>query len=213
MRKQLTRQLNVLNVDLITMGALCEDAITTVTKCLVDNCQEELLQVRQYYEEINHLEKDIEGMALKLFVREQPVARDLRIISAAFKIVEDMKRIGTQAADIAEIVKEIDHKIDQNPARFTIGEMAERTSAMVVRSVDSYVRQDEDLANKVIASDDTVDDLFIKVKNELIKTLKTEDNQEEISIQLLMIAKYLERIGDHAANIAHWVLFALNGGN
>lgn len=212
MRKQLTKQLNILNVDLITMGALCEDAITTVTKCLVDNCQEELVQVRQFYEEINHLEKDIESLALKLFVREQPVAKDLRIISAAFKMIGDMKRIGTQAADIAEIVQEIDSSIEEHPARFTIGEMAEKTSVMVVRSVDSYVRQDEVLAKEVIESDDLVDDLFIKVKNELIQTLKTESDHEEISIQLLMIAKYLERIGDHAVNIAQWVLFALNGG-
>ena len=159
---------------------------------------------------IDHQEKVIENLCLKMLMQQQPVARDLRLISSALKMITDMERIGDQAADISEItrsmaktpyIKKLEH----------ITQMAKETTVMVVSSIDSFVNKDVELARHVIESDDIVDELFVKVKSELISLISVDPANGEQATDLLMVAKYFERIGDHATNIAEWVLFSITG--
>ena len=208
MRVKFEAQLEWLNVELITMGALCEEVISGAAKALLDGDSGLRETVLAAERDINQKERDIESLCMKLLLQQQPVARDLRTISSALKMISDMERIGDQAADIAEITRDIaDNSIkDLVP----IGDMARATIKMVTDSVDSFVRKDLGLAEAVISSDDVVDDLFLQVREELIRRIGMGDSGE-VCIDLLMIAKYLERIGDHAVNIAEWVEYSLTG--
>lgn len=208
MRSVFDQQLELLNEELFTMGALCETVISNVAKVLLDGDMSYVSQAFDTDAQIDQKERDIESLCLKMLLRQQPVARDLRKISAALKMITDMERIGDQAADIAEILS-MDN-ISATDDKLHIGEMARATIQMVTDSIDAYVKQNVQLAQSVIKEDDVVDGLFTQVKNALIHMVKT-GGDGEAAIDLLMIAKYFERIGDHATNIAEWVLFSLTG--
>lgn len=209
MRSKFDEQLEYLNVELIKMGALCEEAISSAIKALLDNDNEMAQKARDTDREIDQKERDIESLCLKLLLQQQPVARDLRVISSALKMISDMERIGDQASDIAEITEFIRGKEIQG--RVHIRDMALSAINMVTESIDSFVKKDMELAEHVLQSDDIVDHLFLKVKAELISLIQTDYAGAETCLDLLMIAKYLERIGDHATNIAEWVLFSITG--
>lgn len=209
MRSQFDEQLALLNQELITTGALCEEAIALIASALTENRPELAERVSPTDREIARKERSIESLCLKLLLRQQPVARDLRQISAALKMVTDMERIGDQAEDIAEIITFLGGRIHSEHVR--IREMAAATSKMVTDSVDAYVKQDAKLADAVIAYDDVVDACFRKVKGNLIGMIAKNPADGEDALDLLMIAKYFERIGDHAVNIAEWVRFSVTG--
>lgn len=210
MRSRFDEQLALLNKDLIEMGAMCEEVIALAAKALLDGDPTLAAKVAPLDTEIDQMERDIESMCLKLLLQQQPVARDLRQISAALKMITDMERIGDQAADISEIVTYMsEENIIQELNR--IDAMARASSQMVTQSVDAYVKKDLDLAKKVIEDDDAVDRLFEEIKRELIKMIAADPGCGEQALDFLMIAKYLERIGDHATNIAEWVEFSILG--
>lgn len=209
MRSRFDEQLAILNRELIEMGALCEEAIALAAKALTDKDKTMAAKVAAMDAEIDQKERNIESMCLKLLLQQQPVARDLRQISAALKMITDMERIGDQAEDISEIVITLDGRYAENSA--LLKGMAESAIQMVTESVDAYVKRDTALAHKVIEMDDIVDDYFDQVKAELISKIAGEPADGEYTLDLLMIAKYLERIGDHAVNIAEWVIFSVTG--
>lgn len=211
MRSRFDEQLALMKNELIRMGALCEEAISLAAKALTDGDRALAERVGPLDAEIDQMERDIETLCLKLLLHQQPVARDLRQISAALKIITDMERIGDQAADIAEIILAMlsGGYVPENVGH--IRDMAAEAIKMVTESVDSYVRQDTDLAKFVIDHDDVVDRCFTDVKRELIRRIAAEPADGEHALDLLMIDKYLERIGDHAVNVAEWVLFSVTG--
>ncbi len=211
MRSKFDEQLALLNSELIQMGALCEQAISLAAKALGEGDRALAEKVAPLEAEIDQMERDIETLCLKLLLQQQPVARDLRQISAAMKLITDMERIGDQAEDIAEIVLTMlsEGYVPEDAGH--IREMAAETIRMVTESVDSYVRQDADRARQVIAHDDVIDHWFTQVKKVLIETVVERPAQGERILDLLMIDKYLERIGDHAVNIAEWVIFSVEG--
>ena len=208
MRVKFEAQLERLNVELITMGALCEEVISGAAKALLDGDSGLRETVLAAERDINQKERDIESLCMKLLLQQQPVASDLRAISAALKMISDMERIGDQAADIAEIARDMEHSDLQN--RVPMEKMALAAIGMVTDSVDSFVRGDLELAHSVIARDDQVDDLFLQVRRKLTELIGAGESGE-ICLDLLMIAKYFERIGDHACNIAQWVEYAITG--
>lgn len=209
MRSRFDEQLALLNRELTTMGAMCEEAIALVAESLSKGEKQMAKKVVALDNEIDQMERDIEALCLKLLLQQQPVARDLRQISAALKMITDMERIGDQAEDIAEIIAFLDgHTI---PAHTQIHEMAKAASRMVTDSVDAYVKKDLTLAQSVMINDDIVDDCFCEVKRDLIKEIAKNPTEGEYALDLLMIAKYFERIGDHATNIAEWVQFSITG--
>ena len=209
MRSRFDEQLKRLDKELIEMGAMCEEAIALAAKALLDGDESLAAKVAPLDTEIDQMERDIESMCLKLLLQQQPVARDLRQISAALKMITDMERIGDQAADIAEIIVFLKGRSCESCA--AIGEMGRATIKMVTDSVDAFVRRDTSLAESVIHYDDIVDDYFLKVKTALIGLLARTPDDGEYALDLLMIAKYFERIGDHAVNIAEWVEFLKTG--
>lgn len=209
MRNKFDMQLDKMNQMLVQMGELCEKAIANATKAVADGNLEMAKIVIGEDEEIDQMEKDIERLCLKLLLQQQPVARDLRQISAALKMITDMERIGDQASDIAEILISA-HANETTPIPY-LTDMAAATSKMVTKSVQAFVEKDLELTRKVIVADDKVDELFDKVKEKLVSYLAKNDNSGERAIDMLMIAKYLERIGDHATNIAEWVEFSITG--
>lgn len=209
MRAKFDMQLEELNNNMITMGALCEQAISDAVKALMDHNIQLAESVRETEKEIDHKEREIEGLCMKLLLQQQPVAKDLRAISSVLKMITDMERIGDQAEDIAEIVHFCG--LDDTTCRKDISEMARAASEMVKCSIDSFVKKDMELARRVIHSDDTVDDLFVKIKGDIIKLIADDPAKGENAIDIVMIAKYLERIGDHATNIAEWVEYSLTG--
>ncbi|NLM10142.1 MAG: phosphate signaling complex protein PhoU [Clostridiaceae bacterium] len=209
MRYRFDEQLDNLNQALIQMGALCEEAIENSSKALMTGNLDLAKTAILVDEKIDRKEREIENLCLRLLLQQQPVARDLRLISAALKMITDMERIGDQAADISEIITI--GKIRAENGTLLIGEMAKATIKMVTESIDAFVNRDLELALTVIDYDDVVDDLFSKVRNELIKRIENKKIYGEYAIALLMIAKYFERIGDHATNIAEWVEFAITG--
>ena len=209
MRSRFDEQLVLLNRELIEMGALCEDVISMSGRALLTGDTELARKVAPLDEEIDQKERTVENLCLKLLLQQQPVARDLRQISAALKMITDMERIGDQAEDIAEIIGFLRGRTGADCAH--IGEMAEATIHMVTESVDAYVKRDVDKAEAVIAYDDVVDGLFDQVKGSLIELIARNPSDGEYAIDLLMIAKYFERIGDHAVNIAEWVEFSVTG--
>ncbi len=211
MRSKFDEQLTLLNHELIQMGALCEEAISLAAKALTEGSQALAEKVRPLEEEIDQMERDIETLCLKLLLQQQPVARDLRQISAAMKIITDMERIGDQAADIAEIVLVM---LSEGCVPEDVGhiqEMAAETIKMVSESVDAYVQRDAVRARRVIAHDDLIDRYFTQVKKVLIEKVVEQPDQGEHILDLLMIDKYLERIGDHAVNLAERVIFSVTG--
>ena len=215
MRSRFDQQLALLNRALIEMGALCEEVIALAAKALLTGDVSLAEKVAPLDREIDQKERSIESQCLKLLLQQQPVARDLRIISSALKMISDMERIGDQAADIAEIVKYMeDHRI---PGPDHLREMSDFAAGMVTASINSFVNKDLDLAKKVILDDDVVDDYFEKVKSDLIAEIaqagQTDDpvRNGQFYLDLLMIAKYIERIGDHATNIAEWVVYSITG--
>ena len=210
MRNRFDRQLALLDENMIRMGDLCELAINRVIKALTGGSVEEARAVIEADDEIDHMEKDIERLCLKLLLQQQPVAKDLRRISAALKMITDMERIGDQTADIADIVIAANMCEVQDVRDITI--MADEAGKMVRDSVAAYVEKDLEKARQVMKSDDVVDDLFEKIRGELIAFIAEKQGKDGSEvIDLLMISKYLERIGDHATNIAEWVEFSITG--
>ena len=209
MRNKFDSQLEKLNLELITMGALCEDAISASVKGFLDDDDTLCQKAVEAEDEINRKERDIESICMKLLLEQQPVARDLRAISSALKMISDMERIGDQAYDIAEIAKFI--KNSNVKSKIHIKDMAAAATKMVTDSVESFVKKDVELARSVMAYDDKVDNLFNCVKDELVQLITEDKANGEFCIDLLMIAKYLERIGDHAVNIAEWVEYSITG--
>lgn len=210
MRSRFDEQLAALNNSLIEMGAMVEHAIAQATKALIEQDLNIARQVMDNDNIIDDKEKDIESQCLKLLLSQQPVARDLRQISTILKMITDMERIGDQAADISEIctymasqeyIKELDY----------IPEMARATIKMVTDSIDAHVKKDLALAEAVIAHDDIVDGLYAQIRGDLIELIRSDVDHGEQALDLLQIAKYYERIGDHAVNIAEWVIFSITG--
>ena len=209
MRSRFDEQLALLNKELIEMGAMCEESINMATRALSE-CDKELAKkVAPLDIERDQKEREIESMCLKLLLQQQPVAKDLRQVSAALKMITDMERIGDQAEDIAEIVTYLDGRSSAQIG--LLKEMAAAAIKMVTQSVDAYVKHDTILAEQVISDDDTVDEYFDRVKRMLIDKIAQDPNEGEHAIDLMMIAKYFERIGDHAVNIAEWVIFSVTG--
>jgi len=210
MRNQFDEQLSQLNDMLIEMGALVEKAIKRANQAILNHDKKKAKKAISTDHDIDSLEKEIEALCLRLLLRQQPVARDLRLISAALKMITDMERIGDQAADISEIAK---HLIGKKHiiALENIPKMAEATSKMVTDSIDAFVKRDLELAQQVIEYDDVVDELFDNVKKDLIDLIQNDHANGEQAIDYIMIAKYFERIGDHATNIAEWVVFSITG--
>lgn len=191
------------------MGSLCEEAIATTAQALIEGNVELARRLGDIEREIDGKERDIENFCLKLILQQQPVARDLRQISAALKMITDLERIGDQSQDIAELIEYLGGRhIDEIKQ---IGDMAIATRKMVTESIDAFVNRDEEMAAQVIAHDDIVDEIFIKVKEQLIKMIMGHPEDGEYAMDLLMIAKYFERIGDHAVNVGEWVIFSITG--
>lgn len=209
MRGKFDEQLMLLNKKMIEMGALCENVIAISAKALLEGDVDKAKTVKETGVGIDHMEREIESICLKLLLQQQPVARDLRQISAALKMITDMERIGDQAEDIAEIIPFLSGRTGEECTE--IREMAEVTINMVTDCVDAYVKQDLKLARSVYEHDDVVDACFDKVKTKLISMIAENTDNGEYAIDLLMIAKYFERIGDHAVNIAEWVEFSVTG--
>ncbi len=209
MKNKFDEQLDLLKTQMIQMGALCEEAIASATKALINGDIELAKKVITTDEDIDHKEKEIESICLKLLLQYQPVARDLRQISSALKMITDMERIGDQAADISEIIMLANIKAANNTSH--IADMAKATIKMVTDSIDAYVQQNLKLAKAVIDYDDVVDNLFNDVKADMIRLINEDTENGEFAIDLIMISKYFERIGDHATNIAEWVVFSITG--
>ena len=210
MRNSFDMQLRKLNNELIEMGSLIETAIARAYKGLINQNIEIAKENVEFDREIDQKEKEVENICLKLLLQQQPVASDLRLISSAIKMITDMERIGDQAADISELtilmsktqyIKRFDH----------IEQMAKATIEMVTTSVDAFVKRDLELARSVFTRDDIVDNLFVTIKNDLIELIREDVNNGEQAIDLIMVAKYFERIGDHAVNLADWVIFSIVG--
>ena len=210
MRNRFDKQLQLLDEQLTHMGELCEIAISNPTKALQEGNLEQAKAIMDADEEIDQMEKDIERLCLKLLLQQQPVAKDLRRISAALKMITDMERIGDQTADIAEIVLSSKHNTATDIKE--IGTMAAAASKMVRESVTAYVTKDLELAKNVMEADDYVDHLFNTIRDELVEYIRSAKGENGKRIfDLIMVTKYLERIGDHATNIAEWVEFSITG--
>ena len=210
MRNRFDEQLEQLNVGLIKMGALCEESIACAVKALFDEKTSEMItKVNDNEEETDHMKHDIEALCMKLLLHQQPVAKDLRCVSSALKMISDMERIGDQSQDIAEIAGFV-HSTEL-AGKVHISDMANEAISMVTMSVDSFVRKDVKLAKAAIEADDKVDARFLEVKRELIELVRSDSGDAEYFMDLLMAAKYLERIADHATNIAEWVVYSITG--
>ena len=210
MRNRFDEQLEQLNVELIKTGALCEDAISTVAKALLENDMELAKKVKPIELEIDQKEREIESLCMRLLLQQQPVARDLRTISAAMKMVTDLQRIGDQCANIAEISLLLKEQ-KQTRTLADIRTMSQKAGVMVKRSIFAYVNRDTEAAQAVIALDDEVDALFRTIKGELVELIAGNRDEADQAIDLIIIAKYLERIADHAVNIAQWAIFCVTG--
>lgn len=210
MRTRFDEQLRQLKIELIRMGSLCEEAISISAKVLEGDSKAPVERVFSLEHEIDQLEHDIETRCMRMLLQQQPVAKDLRVISAALKMISDMERIGDQAADIAELTGYVADTIQQQN-RLHITKMARAAVGMVTESVEAFVQGDLQLVQKVIQGDDAVDELFLRVRQELVQALKDESGKPNAILDLLMIAKYFERIGDHAVNVAEWVEYSITG--
>lgn len=209
MRSRFDEQLEMLNQKMIEMGAQCESLIALSAKALLDGDTKKAEAVRSQGHIIDQMEREIESICLKILLQQQPVAKDLRTISAALKMITDMERIGDQAEDIAEIIVFLNGRTGEEC--HGIRKMAESTIKMVTDSIDAYVRRDLELSRAVCAFDDIVDNDFTEIKRTLIQMISENAADGEYALDILMIAKYFERIGDHAVNIAEWVEFSVTG--
>ncbi len=213
MRNRFDQQLEKLNAELIEMGALCEESMNYAMRALFDKETNLIVRAEESEKTIDRMEREIEDLCMRLLLQQQPVARDLRMISSALKMISDMERIGDQAEDIAEIVKYMAGREIPNPQH--LKNMATYATAMLSDSINAFVERDAEKARKVITDDDIVDDLFAKVKEDLIESIgacgKTGRQEGQFLLDILMIAKYIERVGDHATNIAEWVIYGLTG--
>ena len=210
MRSKFDEQLKILNQEMMFMGSMIEDSIQKAIDALMSQDKELARKIMESDSDVDHEQKKIEGICFNLLMQQQPVARDLRGISAAMKMVTDMERIGDHASDISEITIMLADKpyvLEQDD----IKKMASETVLMLIRSIEAYVEKDMEKAKKVIKHDDVVDDLFDKVKSEIIEMIRKEPEDGEQATDMLMIAKYFERIGDHATNIAEWVEYSITG--
>ena len=210
MRNRFDEQLALLNKEIISMGSMIEQSIEMAVDALIHQDVKKAQKAMDSDKEIDHQEKEIENLCLRLLLQQQPVARDLRVISAALKMITDMERIGDHATDLSELtivmagkpyIKKLEH----------IEQMAKETMVMLISSLEAYVNKNMDQAREVIEHDDVVDDLFVKVKTDLIALIHENADNGEQAADLLMAAKYFERIGDHATNIAEWVIFSITG--
>lgn len=208
MRDKYQEDLEKLNANILKMGKMIEIAIESTIIALMGRDTQAAVTVSENDEAIDNMEREIEGLCMKLLLQQQPVATDLRVITAALKMVTDMERIGDHASDIAELVLQIPdckyHKMD------TITEISTQIINMIHKSIESFINRNYDMAQVVIAQDDIVDNLYHEIKTDLIQKIKKTDDGEQI-LDYLLIARYFERIGDHATNIAKWVVFAITG--
>ena len=209
MRSRFDEQLKTLNKKMIEMGAECESIIAVSAKALLEGNADDARKAKNQGHIIDEMEREIESICLKLLLQQQPVAKDLRVISAALKMITDMERIGDQAEDIAEIIIFLGGRTGEECHDIRL--MAEATIKMVTESIDAYVNKDLQLAKQVMKHDDVVDSAFARVKQTLVKMVTENTADGEYAVDLLMIAKYFERIGDHAVNIAEWVEFSVTG--
>ena len=210
MRNRFEKQLEQLNNELIEMGNMIEHAIQSAVAALIKEDMDQARAAIEYDQEVDRQERDIEALCMKLLLQQQPVARDLRLISAALKMITDMERIGDQAADISEITLMLSKDTYAYDLSL-LSQMAMETILMVTHSVDAFVRKDLELAKSVILHDDIVDGLFDDIKKMLIEAIQQKGSNGEQAADFLMVAKYLERIGDHATNIAEWVIYSITG--
>lgn len=215
MRIRYTEELATLNRELTEMGAMCEDVITKAGEAMITGNALTKDSVKTRSEEIDRKERIIENLCIRLLLQEQPVAGDLRMISAALKMITDMERIGDQAEEIAGITEYLEDSTSRVEGMRIGGthikEMAKAIIKMVNESVEAFVKQETGTAKQVIGYDDVVDGLFMEVKRDLIDLIRMDSRYGEYAMDLLMIAKYFEKIGDHAVNIAEWVIFAVTG--
>ena len=215
MRIRLEEQLQQLNLEMIKMGVLCEDAINNSIDILFDAGSDADKKKRKYQEvrradsEIDHKERELEALCMKSLLRQQPVASDLRIVSSVLKMISDFERIGDQASDIAELAQYI-IKSDL-PEKIKIKDMASETATMVTDCIDAFVNKDLEGCRNIYKHDDVVDSMFTEIKDEIIRLVQSDNVDGELCIDLLMTAKYLERIADHAVNIAEWVEYSITG--
>ena len=209
MRKTFDAELQELNYEMIDMAAAAEDCIDVVIESLTTGDEAAAKSAVEMTKTMDQMERDIENRCLRLLLQQQPVARDLREISSALKMISDLERIGDQAADIAELTRFV--RLPDGPGRQRIEEMSKAVIRMVTDSVDSFVKRDLELAREVCREDDQVDDLFNQVKKELIGLIAADADSGELWLDLIMVAKYLERIGDHATNVAEWVEYSITG--
>ena len=209
MRTRFDKQLDELHVELIKMGSMCEEAITLSVEVLKHASEKTINQIHTVDSAIDQKERDIENICIKLLLQQQPVASDLRMISAALKMISDMERIGDQAGDIAEMAAYLSDT--ESSSMVHLDSMGKATIKMVTNSVEAFVQSDRQLAEKVIDADDEVDRLFDTLKNELMDLIYNKGIDARAALDLLMTAKYFERIGDHAVNIAEWVVYSITG--
>ena len=210
MRNRFDHQLEMLNSELITMGALCEESVTYAMNALFKGDMDMAKRAIEAERRIDQKERDIETLCMRLLLQQQPVARDLRVISSALKMISDMERIGDHAEDIAEIAGYIE-EAEGIPQEENLQLMARAAASMVTESVDSFVKKDLELAKKVIVDDNIVDGYFDKVKDDLIEMISQEPGKGRLYLDLLMVAKYLERVADHTTNIGEWVVYSITG--
>ena len=209
MRSKFDEQLKMLNQEMMHLGTMIEDSIQKAIEALITQNIELAKKIMDSDTEVDREQKKIENICFNLLMQQQPVAKDLRVISAAMKMVTDMERIGDHAADISEItIMMADQTYAQNLD--DIKKMASETVLMLIRSIEAYVEKDMKKAEDVIKHDDVVDELFDKNKADIIDLIRHDPEAGEQAADLLMVAKYFERIGDHATNIAEWVIFALD---
>lgn len=209
MRNHFDAQLNALNNELILMGSLCENAIGKSCQALHDHSKDQAFAVYKSDNVVDKKEREIESLCLSLILHQQPIASDLRFISAALKMITDMERIADQAADIAEIVMTLD--FEEAGDISLIDEMGKAAATMVKGCIDAYIQRDLKLAQQVVEQDDVVDEYFFRIMTQLVDRIRENQAAGRTALDLLLIAKYLERIGDHACNIAQWVIFAITG--
>lgn len=211
MRHSFESQLEHLNEELIRMGEMVEDAIDSAVTAFINQDKEMAKKAVQLDDEIDSKERQIESICMDILLRQQPVARDLRFVSSILKMITDMERIGDHAEDISEITLLLPKKEYNEDKLKNIIDMAEATMSMVNKSIQAFVEQNLDLAESVCQYDDVVDKLYIQVKEELIELIHQNKENGEQAMDFIMIAKYFERIGDHAVNIGEWVIFSLTG--
>lgn len=211
MRERYDEKLKLLNENLIEMGQMVKEQIRLTVEAIKTQNKDITKEILKNEPDINAMEKTIERLCLNLIMHEQPVAKDLRVITAAFKMIIDLERIGDHAVDISEILLETNENL-KNIEKFKYFlAMADATTNMITNSIRSYIEKDENMANEVIKSDDIVDNLFEKIKREMIHLIRKTSEDGEKIIEDILIAKYFERIGDHSVNIAEWAIFSMTG--